>query len=105
MQPRLQLIAPTQIRLLAAVSVDREEFKKDSVVSVEAHDARYLIDRKLAEKLQPGEKVESANRFDVVLAGKPDAKTADAPRQQAEENAAAAPKDAAVSGTDHVAKR
>jgi len=79
MQRRLQLIAPTQIRLLAAVSLDRDEYKKGSVVTLELHDASYLIERKLAEKVGPGEKIKSANSFEVV--GAQATKAPEAPRQ------------------------
>lgn len=97
MQRRLQLIAPTQIRLLGTVSLDRDEFKKDSVVTVEQHDAAYLIERKLAEKVAPGEKVESVNLFEV--AGTQGAKAPEVVRQTEEDSAA---KEPAAAGADAV---
>lgn len=66
MQPRLQLIAPTQIRVLGNVSLDRDQYKKNDIVTLEKHDAEYLIERKKAEKVPASEKLESINRFEVV---------------------------------------
>lgn len=66
MQPRLQLIAPTQIRVLGNVSIDRESFKKNDIVTVEKHDADYLIERKKAEKVAASEGLMSTNRFEMV---------------------------------------
>lgn len=85
MQPRLQLIAPTQVRLLGNVDVNRDSFKKNDIVTIEKHDADYLIERKLAEKVAASEKLESVNRFTVV-----EAKPTKAEQRQAEALRAAA---------------
>ena len=103
MQRRLQLIAPTQIRLLGTVSLDRDEFKKGSVVTVEQHDASYLIERKLAEKVSPGEKAESVNAFEVV--GAPAAKAAEVAPQATEESVAKEPAGADAVANPTVVKR
>ena len=88
MQPRLQLIAPTQVRLLGNVDVNRDSFKKNDIVTIEKHDADYLIERKLAEKVNASEKLESVNRF-VQAEAKPtktEQKAAEALRAAGEES-------------------
>lgn len=109
MQPRLQLIAPTQIRLLEAVNLDRDSFAKNDIVTVEKHDAEYLISRKKAEKVAAGDKLESVNRFEVVelKVTKAEQKQADALQEAYKESSGEArtvanPKDTVAVNADAV---
>lgn len=76
-RPRLQLIAPVQIRLLTNVEINFEQFKKGDVVTIEEHQADDLIDAKKAEDVGESEQVDSVNRFTVVTPTKAETKAAD----------------------------
>lgn len=76
-RPRLQLIAPVQIRLLADVEIYFEQFKKGDIVTVEEHQADDLVDANKAEDVDPAEGLESVNRFTVAKPSKAETKAAD----------------------------
>jgi hypothetical protein len=64
--PRLQLIAPKQIRLLSAQTVGLEPFKKGDVITVEEFHAETMIEKGFAETVKDSEKLDSINRWEQV---------------------------------------
>lgn len=63
-KPRLQLIAPIQVRMLEDnIQIDRNVYNSGDVVHLEDHDAKYLIDRGRAEAVAKSEKVDSVNSW------------------------------------------
>lgn len=66
-RPRLQLIAPVQIRLTKPLEYNLEQFKKGDVITVEEFQADALVnEQKHAEFVKASEKLESINRFSTV---------------------------------------
>lgn len=68
LRPRLQLIAPYQIRLVKGRTIGFDEFKKDDVVTIEKAHADNLIEKGLATSVKESEGVESVNRWEQVKA-------------------------------------
>jgi len=66
--PRLQLIAPAQVRLLGNTSVGLDDFKKGDIVTIEKHHADLEVKAKRAEHVAESEGLESVNRFEVIEA-------------------------------------